>query len=66
MTTRDSHIGSNTNTVCPIKSQLIQAVPPPYSCRLLYDEQRKCAFGSCDPRTLDRLKRECLHDDGRP
>jgi hypothetical protein len=24
MTTRDSHIGSNTNTVCPIKSQLIQ------------------------------------------
>ena len=23
MTTRDSHIGSNTNTVCPIKSQLI-------------------------------------------
>jgi hypothetical protein len=24
MTTRDSHIGSNTNTLCPIKSQLIQ------------------------------------------
>jgi hypothetical protein len=43
-----------------------QAVSPPYSCRLLYDEQRKCAFGSCDPRTLDRLKRECLRDGGRP
>ena len=26
MTTRDSHIGSNTNTVCPIKSQLIQII----------------------------------------
>jgi hypothetical protein len=28
------------------------AEPPaprePYSCRQLYDEQRKCAFGSCD------------------
>ena len=39
---------------------------PPYSCRLLYDEQRKCAFGSCDPRTIERLKRECLRDGGRP
>jgi hypothetical protein len=42
--------------------------PPrePYSCRLYYDEQRKCAFGSCDQRTLERLKRECLRDGGRP
>jgi hypothetical protein len=31
-----------------------------------YDEQKKCAFGSCDQRTLDRLKRECLRDGGRP
>jgi hypothetical protein len=28
----------------------------PYSCRLLDDEQRKCAFGSCDARTIKRLK----------
>jgi hypothetical protein len=35
-----------------------QTVPPPYSCRLYYDEQKKCAFGSCDQRTLDRLKKE--------
>jgi len=38
----------------------------PYSCRLLDDEQRKCAFGSCDARTLDRLRKECLRDGGRP
>jgi hypothetical protein len=44
------------------------ADPPkePYSCRLFADEQRKCAFGSCDPRTIERLKRECLRDGGRP
>ena len=38
----------------------------PYSCRLLDDEQRKCAFGSCDARTLNRLRNECLRDGGRP
>ena len=38
----------------------------PYSCRLLDDEQRKCAFGACDARTLDRLRKECLRDGGRP
>jgi hypothetical protein len=38
----------------------------PYSCRLYYDERQKCAFGSCDQRVLDRLKRECLRDGGRP
>ena len=38
----------------------------PYSCRLYDDEHRKCAFGSCDRRTLDRLERECLRDGGRP
>ena len=29
----------------------------PYSCRLLDDEQRRCAFGSCDARTRRRLLR---------
>jgi hypothetical protein len=38
----------------------------PYSCRLLDDEQRKCAFGQCDARTIDRLRKECLRDGGRP
>jgi hypothetical protein len=38
----------------------------PYSCRLLDDEQKKCAFGSCDARTVDRLRKECLRDGGRP
>jgi len=38
----------------------------PYSCRLLDDEQRKCAFGSCDARTLSRLRKECLRDGGGP
>jgi hypothetical protein len=46
----------------------ISAEPPqrPYSCRLLDDEQRKCAFGSCDKRTVERLRKECLRDGGRP
>jgi hypothetical protein len=37
----------------------------PYSCRLYDDAQRKCAFGSCDARTVERLKHECLRDGGR-
>jgi hypothetical protein len=40
--------------------------PPPYSCQLLYQAQRQCAFGSCDKRRLDRLRNECLRDGGRP
>ena len=36
----------------------------PFSCRLLTDEQRKCAFESCDRRVIERLKRECLRDGG--
>ena len=42
--------------------------PParPYSCRLLDDAQRKCAFGACDQREIDRLRKECLRDGGRP
>ena len=43
-----------------------QAPALPYSCGLLYDEQKKCAFGSCDARVIERLKRECLRDGGRP
>lgn len=44
------------------------ADPPrrPYSCRLLDAEERKCAFGQCDGRTIDRLRNECLRDGGRP
>jgi hypothetical protein len=38
----------------------------PYSCRLLDDEQKKCAFGSCEARTVERLRKECLRDGGRP
>jgi hypothetical protein len=47
-----------------------QAAPPepprPYSCRLLDDAERKCAFGQCDQRELARLRKECLRDGGRP
>ena len=41
--------------------------PPktPYPCRLLWDEQRKCAVGECDKRVIARLRRECLRDGGR-
>jgi hypothetical protein len=38
----------------------------PFSCRLLTDEQRKCASGSCDQRTVERLKQKCLRDGGGP
>jgi hypothetical protein len=38
----------------------------PYSCRLLYSEQKKCAFGSCDKRVIERLTKECLRDGRRP
>jgi hypothetical protein len=47
-------------------AQSAAAKEPPYSCRLLYDEQKKCAFGSCDKRVIDRLTKECLRDGGRP
>jgi len=40
---------------------------PPYSCRLLYDEQRKCSFDPhCDKRVVERLTRASLRDGGRP
>jgi hypothetical protein len=42
------------------------AAETPYSCRLYYDEQKKCSFGSCDAHALQRLKNECLRDGGRP
>jgi hypothetical protein len=47
-------------------TQVAQADKPPYSCRLFYDEQKKCAFGACDKQTLVRLHDECLRDGGRP
>jgi hypothetical protein len=38
----------------------------PYSCRLLDDAERACAFGACDQRERERLRKECLRDGGRP
>jgi hypothetical protein len=38
----------------------------PYSCRLLDEAERQCAFGQCDQRVIDRLRKECLRDGGRP
>jgi hypothetical protein len=38
----------------------------PRGCQLLDAEQRKCAFGPCDKRTVERLRNECLRDRGRP
>jgi hypothetical protein len=38
----------------------------PYSCRLFADAQRQCAFGNCDDRRQQRLRRECVCDGGRP
>ena len=42
--------------------------PPaqPYSCQLLDDAQRKCSFGTCDHHEIERLRKECLRDGGRP
>lgn len=42
------------------------AVSIPYSCSLLYNAQRACAFGNCDKRVIERLTRQCLQDGGRP
>jgi hypothetical protein len=53
------------------------AEPPqrPYSCLLLDDAERKCAFvtrdqrlilGQCDSLERTRLRKECLRDWGRP
>lgn len=46
----------------------------PYSCRLLDDEEKKCAFmqprdcapGTSQGRVVERLDRECRRDGGRP
>ena len=38
----------------------------PYSCQRLDEEVKKCAFGPCDQRVIDYLRKECLHDGGRP
>jgi hypothetical protein len=52
--------------VAAVPAIAAEAPQRPYSCRLLDDEQRKCAFGSCDARTVERLRKECLRDGGRP
>jgi hypothetical protein len=40
---------------------------PPYSCRLLYAEQKKQAYGDrSNGREIERLTKECLRDGGRP
>jgi hypothetical protein len=46
----------------PILVAAASAEPP----LQLHDEQKKCAFGSCDKQTLERLKNECVGDGGRP
>ena len=51
-------------TKAPAPDWIITPDEPPYSCRRLYDEQKKCAFGSCDERMIERLRNECLRDSG--
>jgi hypothetical protein len=36
----------------------------PDSCRLLENAQHKCRLGQCDNREIERLRKECLRDDG--
>ena len=42
----------------------------PYSCRLYDEAQKKCAANSIGPcyvqHVVDRLRKECLRDGGRP
>jgi hypothetical protein len=61
--------------VCALFFLAMQIWPPtysqtpprePYSCRLFADAQRQCAFGNCDERRQQRLRRECVRDGGRP
>jgi hypothetical protein len=52
-------------------AQAAPAQPPqptttPYSCRQLYEAEHKCGFGQCDKREIERLRKECLRDGGRP
>jgi hypothetical protein len=66
MTMRRSRLILWTLAATVAASPALAAQQRPYSCRLYDDEQRKCAFGSCDARTVDRLRNECLRDGGRP
>jgi hypothetical protein len=53
-----------TPAVLPVRAADRQ---PLNSCRLLYDEQKKCGFDPhCDKRGVERLTKECLRDGGRP
>jgi hypothetical protein len=51
-------------TAMPVLAPLANENQRPFSCRLLADEQRKCARESCDQQAIERLKRECLRDGG--
>ena len=37
----------------------------PNSCRQLDSVERKCAYGSCDRRMIERLTKECLRASGQ-
>jgi len=55
----------------PAPSLAAEAPPQrPYSCRLYDEAQKKCAANSFGPcyvqRDVDRLRKECLRDGGRP
>jgi hypothetical protein len=51
--------------VHPVHAQILPRQQQPYSCRLLDDEMKKCAFDpKCDQRVVERLKKECLRDGG--
>jgi hypothetical protein len=52
-------IGAILGAALAVASPTLAAPPErPYSCRLLDDAARKCAFGACDQRERDRLTYE--------
>jgi hypothetical protein len=56
------------NTLLNNLTNQSQSVAPcrPYACRRYDDEQKKCAFGSCDKRVIEQLKKDCLIEGGIP
>jgi len=57
----------SAEAVMPAPGDWAFSEPPPYSCRLLYDEQKKRAYGDrSNGREIERLTKECLRDGGRP
>ena len=49
-----------------LTSNQSQPLSRPYACRRYDDEQRKCAFGQCDKRVIEQLKKDCLIEGGIP